>query len=193
MNHFPKSNVPSPDGEAVQRLCTSMHSTEISFYVAVNPDRGALPRECFANVRKRVDERGGAIQYGWAIWQYGDYFIEAEHHAVYVDPDGRFVDVTPQEPRVAKILFLPDDAAVYDPAPLARRDNHRVAILDDIRLHRLLQLFNLRVVAANAVQHVGAKNVPPGYAKKVVAVENDIRWLISDLVSSRRRIRTKKR
>ena len=55
--------------------------------------------------------------------------IEAEFHAVWVDPDGNYRDVTPKEmPGIKQILFLPDPALVYGGRQI---DNVRVPLRDD--------------------------------------------------------------
>ena len=101
-------------------------------------------RECFGNVRRKVEREGGRIQFGWEIYVWPGVYIEAEHHAVYEGPNGPpWLDITPAmtELPYEKRLFLPDDSAVYDfNAPDFRRDNIRKALVDDPLVHEFLAL-----------------------------------------------------
>ena len=49
---------------------------------------------CYSNVRHTVTPRGGMIQTGWLITYIPRRFIEACHHAVWRNPDGKLEDVT---------------------------------------------------------------------------------------------------
>lgn len=93
------------------------------------PDADAVPSFCFENVRQRVLKSGGKIAYGYAIWHLPDAYFEAEHHAVWEDAEGQLLDVSPQYKDYTEILFLRDDAAVYDPANF--RPNVLTAQSDD--------------------------------------------------------------
>jgi hypothetical protein len=44
--------------------------------------------------------------------------LEAEFHGVWVGPNGQYVDVTPKEPPVSEILFLPDNRRRYQGKPI---------------------------------------------------------------------------
>lgn len=97
---------------------------------------------CFNNVRAKVAAQGGRMVYGWSIWQHANLFIEAEHHAVYEPPDGTaWVDITPQDIQTDRVLFLPDDTAVYDFETRKRTTNIRLPIVDDPRAQRVCDLF----------------------------------------------------
>ena len=84
---------------------------------------------CFDNVEARIGRAGGATVFGWAIWHLRGAYYEAEHHGVWRKRSGELVDVSPQLNGYGKILFLPDETAVYDPARI--RSNIIVAESDD--------------------------------------------------------------
>lgn len=69
--------------------------------------------ECFHNVQAKVARDGGAIAYGWLIWEWPWVFIEAEHHAVWSTSSG-LIDVTPHVYNKPAVLFLTDPQRVYD-------------------------------------------------------------------------------
>lgn len=64
-------------------------------------------QRCFANVRDYVAQHGGAIIYGWVIWQSGS-FVEAEFHAIVQDSKGNMFCVTQHRDGEDRIAFIPD-------------------------------------------------------------------------------------
>lgn len=109
-------------------------------YVPVFPEQGAKTGECFHNVLRQVERKGGAIEYGWHIAIWPSVYIEGEHHAIWRTPDGRGIDVTPPVDGVQRILFLPDPERVYDYAGERRLDNVRKALTNDPDVREFLAL-----------------------------------------------------
>lgn len=99
---------------ALLRFCASIADGEPVFVASV-PLRRSATFFCFENVARRVEEKGGSIAYGWAIWHMPDLYFEAEHHAVWRTKIGNLIDVSPQVGGRKRLLFLPDEGAVYDP------------------------------------------------------------------------------
>ena len=97
-------------------------------YVPVIPVPRGRPADCFNNVRLQIESGGGEMQCGWAIWLIPQIMIEAEHHAVWVGPDGRVVDVSPYARSLTKTLFLPDPRQTDLGKPI---DNIRRPISND--------------------------------------------------------------
>lgn len=110
LDTLPKDILP-----ATLSFCASL-APGLPVWVKSVPDADALSGFCFENVRQRVLKSGGKSAFGYAIWHLPNAYFEAEHHAVWEDPDGRLLDVSPQYKGYGKILFLRDDTAVYDPA-----------------------------------------------------------------------------
>ena len=169
------------------RLCTTIKAGDEPLFVDVRPEEWAIVNECFVNVSRKVAECGGRIQYGWAIWQCAQFFIEAEHHAVYDAMKGvPLLDLTPQKPRVSKILFLPDDSAIYDFATTDQHDNHRMALMDDTRLHRMLELFSARTALFNTIPNVGGKVAFSGKALHLLeGIMAELQYLGSELMEEK--------
>ncbi|BAQ66590.1 hypothetical protein [Geminocystis sp. NIES-3709] len=72
-----------------QPLCKALHL----------PESEARPVCCFQNVLAKVEKDGGRILFGWTLHHrvnlhHGDYLM-ATHHAVWLAPDNKLVDVTP--------------------------------------------------------------------------------------------------
>lgn len=64
--------------------------------------------DCFGNVENYIKNNGGSVQYGWIIWEIPNLFVEAEFHAVWVNNEGEYIDITPKVDGEKEILFLPD-------------------------------------------------------------------------------------
>jgi hypothetical protein len=95
-------------------------SIESPTFIRSIPPSWAKPSFCFDNVARKVSKYGGVAAYGWAIWHVPGVYFEAEHHCVWRNSAGIFIDVSPQMNRARKILFLPGPDAIYDPeAPRA--------------------------------------------------------------------------
>ena len=62
--------------------------------------------------------------------------MEAEHHAIWQNSEGRAIDPTPHDHRYREIAFL------YDPtlSDLEIRDNHRLPLTDDPLVSEYLQI-----------------------------------------------------
>tara|TARA_R110002167_G_C12369509_1_gene623973 strand:- start:65 stop:580 length:516 start_codon:yes stop_codon:yes gene_type:complete len=82
-------------------------------FLPSRPVAGAPLNECFPIVDKKVESAGGKKVLGWQIWKT-PLLVEAEFHAVWESPEGDLIDITPKSLPLAKILFLPDEAAVYE-------------------------------------------------------------------------------
>lgn len=120
--------LPKDISPATLSFCASL-APGVPVWVQSVPDADAQSGFCFENVRQRVLKSGGKSAFGYAIWHLPNAYFEAEHHAVWEDPDGRLLDVSPQYKGYAEILFLRDDTAVYDPANF--RPNVLTAQSDD--------------------------------------------------------------
>ncbi len=110
---------PAQIDEATLAFCATI-SAEAPRYVPVKPVPWGKLAYCFDTSVETARQRGGSAAYGWAIWRWPGRWFEAEHHAVWRKPDGSLLDVTPQTGEPERILFLPDDDAVYDPATFRR-------------------------------------------------------------------------
>jgi len=62
---------------------------------------------------------------GWQIWEWPDVLAEAEYHAVWESPKGEWLDITPKDDGVDRILFLPDHGRPYKGR---RKDSKRMAL-----------------------------------------------------------------
>ena len=66
-------------------------------------------QNCFFNVWVQMLYAGGDKQHGWLIAQDSSRdFIEAQFHAVWVNSEGKFTDVTPRADGEKRVMFIPD-------------------------------------------------------------------------------------
>lgn len=51
---------------------------------------------CYDNVVNYVKVNGGSIQYCYLLWESKKHIV-AEHHSIWLSPEGEYVDITPQD------------------------------------------------------------------------------------------------
>ncbi|MCW2351767.1 hypothetical protein [Sphingobium sp. B12D2B] len=108
------NTVPASITPDIMQFCRRIADGEPVFVSSI-PFRGSVTSACFDNVSRKIARSGGSVAYGWAIWHIPDLYYEAEHHAVWRNKSGNLIDVSPQLEGRKRLLFLPDEAAVYDP------------------------------------------------------------------------------
>jgi hypothetical protein len=129
-------NTPSQVTEAVTAFCRSIRQDQEAEYVPVHTLPNAELRDCYGNVAKKVETSGGRLLYGWVIWLEPGKFLEAEHHAVWVAPDGHKECVSCHT-HTDQILFVSDPEIVFNNDFIP---NRRMALTDDARLLKWLEL-----------------------------------------------------
>ena len=97
----------------IRLLCRELTGDPQPVFVMRVPDASAQANECFFNVQSKVERDGGTLLTGWAIWEWPRVFIEAEHHAVWVQ-DEQLIDITRHDSECRHTLFLPDPVRAYD-------------------------------------------------------------------------------
>ena len=105
--------VPTVTDENISGLLSQIGSSEEPRYVPCEPHQDAPLNECFTLVEEKIRIEGGKRVLGWQIWK-SELLIEAELHAVWENPDGKYIDITPKSLPFSEILFVPDQAAVYE-------------------------------------------------------------------------------
>jgi hypothetical protein len=116
LNNIPNPHAPHKKYGEVNTLCRRLVENGKALYLNVEPIDGAEVNECFPNVELAISCNGGSVQYGWQIWEgLPGLLLEAEFHAVWVDTNGKYHDVTPKALLgIKKILFLPDPTRKYE-------------------------------------------------------------------------------
>lgn len=165
---------PEEISEKTLELCRSIvPGCESPIFIDVTPEVGSEADDCFEIVRRKTQQEGGRIQYGWAIWEWPRVFIEAEHHAVYEPPSGQpWRDLTPCQRKSRQRLFLTDDSATYDFQNEGfRRDNRRIALSEDSNIDELFKAAKKRSEFYNELPGVGKIAISEWEAKKLEKIE----------------------
>lgn len=136
-----KETTPSRVTEKILELCSGIVPDQAPEDVSVEVQEWSLPRECFPNVARMVQEHGGQQINGWVIWQWTNILVEAEAHSVWQSPEGKLVDITLHEGGEKKILFLRDDTVVYSGKPIG---SIRQPLTGSPLVAELIQLMNER-------------------------------------------------
>lgn len=118
-------------------LAAKVASGQGLLYVPVRPEPDAQVNECFHNVEAKVQRDGGAIVYGWQLWEWPSVLVEAEFHAVWRSLDGNYIDITPKTDGEDKVLFVPDERRTYRGVPI---DNVRLALRDDLLIQHFIKI-----------------------------------------------------
>lgn len=134
-------------------------------WVPVVQEPNAPLDECFNVVDRRIKRDGGSRENGWLLGEWPKIMIEAVFHAVWINPEGQRVDISPKKLGEKRSMFVPDPAMVFDKKN--RIDNRR----EPLRDHKLVKEYI--ALAINAIRLMG-----PGigiYKPSKEMVANDIR------------------
>lgn len=183
--------IPKPNSDAVRKLREYLGAEKDAARVKVAAPDSARDRNCYINVRDRVEKDGGRMQLGWAVWQHSDLFIEAEPHAVYDPGDGNpWVDCTPHimpdGGKAWEILFIPNDQGTYDFNTTDLPDNVRIPLVDDPRVQRALELFSEKTALMNSVPGIDVY-LPQDVARKVLKIQTQADALLTEVMQPRSR------
>ena len=137
---------------ALIAICEQLAPGTKPIYIDVLSDTGAPTNECFHLVEERARREGGSRLIGWALWEMPGLYAEAEYHAIWQAPDGRYLDISPKLEPTAKVLFLPIPGAEYNDL---QKDNVRRAISKDPYVQLFLQCFERRFEIMNRGDRAG--------------------------------------
>jgi uncharacterized protein YchJ len=125
----------------VRKLCRELDATQEPIYVQVHPEEWCELGKCFQNVGRKIETCGGDVRHGWNIKICANLLLDAQYHAVYTDPQGRLIDITPSQDGEKRILFLRDTTRALPEAALIP-PNERRPRNDDPDTMELIALTN---------------------------------------------------
>lgn len=139
------SRTPVKITEQIIKFCKEIDKSQKPYWVSVKTDTESEIRECFPNVKTKVEKDGGKIQFGWAIVEWPKIMNEAQFHAIWVSPDNEHIDITPPTIGGAqRILFMPDSTREYDFISDSKRICNKFQPLrDDPLVHRFIEITQL--------------------------------------------------
>ena len=142
------SRTPIEITKPITMLCNEIDKSQKPYRVPIKIESWTEPKECFQNIKTKVEKDGGRPQFGWTIWEWPNVMIEAEFHAIWISPENTPIDITPNAAHTQKILFLPDSeleynySADYYRVPNIRRPlSNNPLILDFIKISE--QIFDV--------------------------------------------------
>lgn len=166
----------------VAEFCRQISVDYAPVIVPIRPDENCEPLECFNNVRRKVEREGGSIRFGWAIWEWPNVYLEAEHHAVYELQSGTYIDLTPSLETETHRLFLRDDSATYDFNNQGMRiDNRRHALANDFLVQQFFQTASRINKEMNKIPGVGAVKTDLSTALRLQALEEEKLRLVYEI------------
>lgn len=144
---------------------------------------GARALYCFQNVRDVVAKKGGQILNGWLVWQHENFFVEAEHHAVWQKPTGEVICITPQTPPEESITFIPDPPVAYDFKTGLVTHNIRIALLNDSRLQQFFKACEQQTDLLNSKRRMTKRGPLVELSRSDAAKISQLDILKSDLLT----------
>ena len=120
-------------------LCESL-KTDPPGYVPVQTDPNGMFGFCNVGVLEKTKADGGSIRFGWCIWEYPGVWLIAEFHAVWVDPTGALIDITPKPDGETCIVFAGDPTYPPDFDFMKRPNNRRSRIYQPADRTELAQI-----------------------------------------------------
>ena len=125
--------------DAIREMSRKLSDEEPQF-LSVTPEPWAKLGRCYGNAEFAAQGFGGAIVFGWLIWEMQGVYLVAEHHAV-VEADGQLIDVTPTIAGETEVLFVPSPIEDIQSLPLP---NQYVALGTHPHLGRYVELARRR-------------------------------------------------
>jgi hypothetical protein len=165
----------------VQDFCRSIVANGDPLAVFCMSVDGAPINSCFPLVEQMVAQEGGAFVLGWAIWEIPGVMIEAELHAVWRQPSGQLLDISPREVPFREITFLPDSSdRRYD----RQVDNIRKPLTADPSAQRIIDLLGRRFALLNEgdlADQIGEIELGPEAYREYEAIEMELGQLFMGL------------
>jgi hypothetical protein len=164
------TTTPAEITPSVLKFCGQVVPNTLPVWVPVRVEKDSVYSDCFFNVAAKTKVHGGTVQYGWTIWEEPGLWLEAEFHAVWVDPGGEDrVDITPHEGE-DKILFLPDPSRIWQNVVVP---NRRFALKDDPLVKEFLTLgdrmdqLKVKYAKPDGTQEIPAEKLLPNSLRMV--------------------------
>jgi len=165
------------------RLLSILNTGKEPIILSITPEPNSKFGDCFFNVDDKVKIAGGSSCIGWAILR-GGTIIEAEAHAVWRNPDGKLVDITPRNSRFksSSIMFVEDPILVFRGRLI---DNRRLNITNNPMVDHVIRIAETVVAIQIPCTKVtkGVQVQPEGIGQIVSVLQKDIGKLI-DFINS---------
>jgi hypothetical protein len=151
VNVIENISVPDLGNTHLSKLLMLVDASHEPIYVDIITESSAVVSDCFNIVARKVQKEGGKLIFGWQVW-LTRHIIEAEAHAVWENPEGELIDVTPKLINISRILFLEDENRNYVGKQIdsIRLNITRNTLVDDlITVSKAIYAFDNRGERAN--------------------------------------------
>lgn len=137
---YPPNMVPGPPKKIesyVRQFCDSVVKGGLPAYIAVRPEPWTQLNDCFEVVATKVIQNGGKKVFGWAIWEWPKVMIQAEFHCIWESQQSEWIDISPRENKIKRVLFLRDPNRVYEGFQV---DNIRQPLRQDVTIDSFISI-----------------------------------------------------
>lgn len=117
------NRVPSDITPEILAFCRQLDPTRAPLWVPVRPAPGASAAHDLTTLKGQVARHGGRVQFGWTLWEFPGWYLEAEFHPVWSSAQAELIEVTPgpAAAQLSRILFLPDATRVFQGEDIPNR------------------------------------------------------------------------
>lgn len=128
-----QTTTPAAITRPILKLCKEVAGAAEARFIPVRTGSQPAALSSFDAVAFKVEQEGGSLQPGWAVWQFADALIEVEFIAVWRSPEGELVDVAARPGGEQTILFVEDAKRSAGGAPVdsERRALRRDPLIED--------------------------------------------------------------
>jgi len=107
--------------------------------IPVRIEEFSKPGNCFCNVEEKIKRSGGKIHLGWVVLKT-DLFYEAEQHAVWENPEGDLVDLTPRNIPFQEVMFISQNFEFSGYLDIILINTSNDGLIDDfIQIHEVCE------------------------------------------------------
>ncbi len=166
--------------EQVEELIKLLPETNTPKIIPLHEELSSDVNFCFQNVKKQVNNFGGAQIFGWKIWKHS-FMIEAEFHSIWRNTSNELIDITPQADNSKQILFVTDNKTKYDGKQI---DNIRLRTIDNKLADDYIELAKVKYSLLNKDERAKQNGLVQleGKEAKVYSVINEMMVFINEML-----------
>lgn len=132
------------ENEKVRKFCKLLSEKSKMEIIPVNVENFSIKNDCYNNVKKQVELKGGKALYGWIIHTFTQSgsidIVEAEAHAIWENEKGKIMCISPQKNN--EIIFLKDTSNIVQENITI--PNFRATIIDNLETSNMIKISELK-------------------------------------------------
>lgn len=162
---------PKKVDSSVLEFCGRLSPGAKPVFVEVRAERISKLLDCHLNVDRKVERNGGRNVFGWQISEIPDVCLEAQFHSIWETPDKMLVDITPEEFKQNRILFVEDPHRSYNGTKVSLE---RHALGDLALVNRFCSLTDQSVQIFGDLLAAGFQRGDPVYRIRLGPLQQEI-------------------